>query len=71
MVNNVFLISLHLMLLPIVFQTLKYTRIEEIFKNGTPPGIIRLIYFGATIAITQLIIQYFVTVFALIDGLFL
>ena len=58
------------MLLPFVFHALKYIRIEEIFRKSTPPGVIKIIYVGIVIAITQLIVQYFTTVFALIDGLF-
>lgn len=64
------LIGLHLFLLPVVFHVLKYVRIEEIFKKNTPPEIVKIIYIGLVIAITQLVVQYFVTVFALIEGLF-
>jgi len=66
---NLFIIIMHLALLPLIFHILKFIRIEEIFKRNTPPNIITLIYLVLTIAITQLIIQYFVTVFALIDEL--
>ena len=68
--TNLFLIILHFVLLPMVFFILRYLRIEEIFKRQTPPQVITLVYFALTIAITQLIIQFFTTVFALIDGLF-
>ena len=68
--NNLMLIGLHLFLLPVVFHALKYVRIEEIFKKNTPSEIVKIIYIGLVIAITQLVVQYFVTVFALIEGLF-
>jgi len=68
--NILFVITLHFVLLPFVFQLLKYIRIDEIFKKNTPPGMIKLIYIGLTVALTQLIIGYFTTVFSLIDGLF-
>lgn len=67
---NIILIMLHLILLPFVFQILKYLRIEEMFKRGTPPVMIKLIYAGLCVAFTQLIISYFSTIFTLIDGLF-
>jgi len=68
--TSLFTITLHFALLPVVFQLLKYIRVEEIFKKGTPLGMIKLIYVGLTVAITQLIIGYFTSVFSLIDGLF-
>jgi len=68
--TNLFIITLHLVLLPMVFQMLQYIRIEEIFKKNTPSGMIKLIYVFLTVAITQLVIGYFTTVFGLIDGLF-
>ena len=64
---NLFIIVMHLALLPLIFHILKFLRIEEIFKRNTPPNIITLMYLILTIAITQLVIQYFVTVFTLID----
>ena len=67
---NLFIIVMHLVLLPIVFHILKFLRIEEIFKRHTPSNIITLMYLVLTIAITQLVIQYFVTVFTLIDDVF-
>lgn len=68
--TNLFIIVMHLALLPLIFHILKYLRIEEIFKRHTPPNIIILVYLMLTIAITQLIIQYFVTVFTLIEDVF-
>jgi len=68
--SNLFIIIMHLALLPFIFHILKYIRIEEMFKNRTPPNIITLVYLILTIAITQLVIQYFVTVFTLIDTIF-
>lgn len=68
--TNLFIITLHFVLLPVVFQLLKYIRVEEIFKKSTPLGMIKLIYIGLTVALTQLIIGYFTTLFSLIDGLF-
>jgi len=70
MMNQIFLILLHLALLPIIFHLLKFLRIEEIFKRHTPPNIITAMYLVLTIAITQLVIQYFVTVFTLIESIF-
>ena len=67
---KLFIIIMHLALLPLIFHILKFLRIEEIFKRHTPPNIITLMYLILTIAITQLVIQYFVTVFTLIDTLF-
>ena len=68
--TNLFMIIMHLVLLPVVFNVLKFVRIEEIFKRHTPSNMITLVYLFLTIAITQLIIQYFVTVFTLIDTIF-
>jgi len=68
--NSLFIIIMHLALLPFIFHILKYVRIEEMFKRKTPPNIITLVYLVLTIAITQLVIQYFVTVFTLIDVIF-
>jgi len=68
--TNLFIIVMHLALLPLIFHILKYLRIEEIFKRHTPPNIITLMYLVLTIAITQLVIQYFVTVFTLIEDVF-
>jgi len=67
---NLLIIVMHLALLPLIFHILKFIRIEEIFKRNTPPNIVTLMYLLLTIAITQLVIQYFVTVFTLIDDIF-
>ena len=67
---NLFIVALHLALLPVVFHLSRFLRIEEMFKRRTPPGIITLLYLMLTIAITQLVIQYFVTVFTLVDNVF-
>ena len=67
---NIFLIILHLALLPLIFHLLKFLRIEDIFKRQTPPNIMMLVYIVLTIVITQLIIQYFTTVFTLIETTF-
>ena len=66
-VGNLFIIILHLLLLPVVFHVLRFLRVEEMFKRHTPVNMISLGYIILTIAITQLVIQYFVTVFTLID----
>ena len=68
--TKLFLVMMHLILLPVVFQVLKYIRVEEIFKRSTPPNIITIAYIFLTIAITQLVIAYFTTVFNLIDAVF-
>jgi len=68
--SNILIIILHLALLPLIFHLLKFLRIEEIFKRNTPPNIITFVYLILTIAITQLVIQYFVTVFTLIETIF-
>lgn len=68
--TNLFIITLHLALLPVIFHILKFLRIEEMFKRHTPPAIITFLYLILTIAMTQLVIQYFVTVFTLIDDIF-
>ena len=68
--TNLFIITLHLALLPFIFHILRFLRIEEIFKRHTPPAIITFTYLILTIAITQLVVQYFVTVFRLIDDMF-
>jgi len=67
---NLFIIIMHLALLPLIFHILKFIRVEEIFKRNVPPNIITLMYLVLTIAITQLVIQYFVTVFTLIEDVF-
>ena len=67
---NLFIVIMHLVLLPFIFHILKYIRIEEMFKNRTPSNIITVVYLILTIVITQLVIQYFVTVFTLIDTIF-
>ena len=67
---NIFLIIFHLALLPLIFHLLKFLRIEDIFKRQTPPNIMMLVYIVLTIVITQLIIQYFTTVFTLIETTF-
>ncbi|MCL1991026.1 MAG: hypothetical protein FWG67_09080 [Defluviitaleaceae bacterium] len=69
-VMNVFIIILHLALLPLVFHLLKFLRLEEMFKRHTPDNMLIFAYLVLTIAITQLVIQYFVTVFTLIETLF-
>ena len=69
-VGNLFIIILYLALLPLIFHLLRFLRLEEMFKRHTPPNIITLIYIVMTIAITQLVLQYFVTVFTLIDTVF-
>lgn len=68
--THLFIIFMHLALLPLIFHLLKFMRLEEMFKRNTPPNIITLIYLILTIAITQLVIQYFVTVFTLIETIF-
>ena len=68
--TNLFVIVMYLALLPVIFHLLKFLRIEEMFKRHTPPNIITLMYLVLTIAITQLVIQYFVAVFALIETIF-
>jgi len=68
--NSILIIVLHLALLPLIFHVLKFLRIEEMFKRNTPPNMITLMYIILTIAITQLVIQYFVTVFTLIETIF-
>ena len=67
---NIFLIILHLALLPLIFHLLKHLRLEDMFKRNTPPNLILLLYIILTIAITQLIIGYFATVFTLIETIF-
>lgn len=67
---NIFLIIMHIALLPMVFHLLKHLRIEDMFKRRTPPNVITLLYLVLTIAITQLVIQYFTTVFTLIQQIF-
>ena len=69
-IGNLFIVILHLALLPLIFHLLKFLRLEELFKRHTPPNIVTLMYLVLTIAITQLVIQYFVTVFTLIDTIF-
>ena len=64
---NVFFIIMHLVLLPVIFHLLKFLRIEEMFKRQTPASVITLLYIILTIAIAQLVIQYFTTVFRLIE----
>ena len=68
--TNIFIITMHLVLLPVIFYILKFVRIEEMFKRHTPSNIITLVYLVLTIAITQLVIGYFVNVFTLIDTIF-
>ena len=65
---SMMLIFLHLVLLPIVFHLLKYVRLDEMFKQGTPPQIIVLLYLILSLAITQLVINYFANVFDLIHN---
>lgn len=65
-----FIVFMHLMLLPLVFKVLQYVRIDEIFKSHTPTNLIILMYFLLTIAITQLVIGYFVTIFAQLNEVF-
>ena len=69
-VGNLLIVILHLVLLPVIFHLLKFLRIEEIFKRQTPPNMMMLMYLVLTIAMTQLVIGYFVTVFTLIDTIF-
>jgi uncharacterized membrane protein YwzB len=65
-----FIVFLHLMLLPLVFKVLQYVRLNEIFKSHTPPNLIILMYFLLTIAMTQLVIGYFVTIFTQLSTVF-
>lgn len=65
-----FIAFMHLMLLPLVFKVLQYVRIDEIFKNYTPPNIIIFFYLLLTITITQLVIGYFVTFFTYLGEVF-
>jgi len=63
---TIFLIILHLAMLPLIFHLLKHLRLEDMFKRNTPPNLISILYIILTIAITQLIIGYFTNVFSLI-----
>ena len=60
---SLFIVFMHLVLLPPVFKMLQYVRLDEIFKRNTPPNIIILMYILLTIAITQLVLGYFFTLF--------
>jgi len=63
------IILLHLVMLPLVFHMLKYMRLEEAFKRHTPPQIIAMLYVILSIAVTQLVIGYFVNLFTAIYDL--
>lgn len=65
-----FIVFIHLILLPFVFKLLEYVRLDEIFKKRTPPKIITLMYLLLAIAITQLVIGYFVTMFTQLGEVF-
>lgn len=63
------IIVLYIALVPFIFHLLRYLRIEEIFKRGTPINIISLTYVALSLAISQLILNYFVSLFATIRDL--
>lgn len=65
-----FIVFLHLVLLPLVFKVLQYVRLDEMFKRHTPPNLIIFMYFLLTIAITQLVIGYFVTILTQLSEVF-
>ena len=65
-----FIVFVHLIALPLVFKMLQYVRLDEIFKSHTPPNFIILMYFLLTIAITQLVIGYFVAIFTGLSEVF-
>jgi len=67
---HLFLIIIHLAMLPATFSLLKYMRIEELFKRNTPPNVVVLLYVFLTIAISQLVIGFFVNLFSSINLLF-
>jgi len=67
---EMFLILMHLVLLPLIFSLFKYLRMEEIFKRHTNPNVIVLIYLILTVVVTQLVISYFTNVFDLIEAIF-
>lgn len=67
--NAMFLIVLHLGLLPVVFNGLKYLRLEELFKRRTPPQFIGMFYVILSIAITQLVLTYVINLYGLVEGL--
>jgi len=64
------IVLIHLMSLPVIFKALQYVRLDEIFKRHTPPSFIILMYLLLTIAIAQLVIGYFVTIFTRLSEVF-
>ncbi|MCL2560116.1 MAG: hypothetical protein FWE07_06475 [Turicibacter sp.] len=65
-----FVVFLYIVLLPVVFKVLQYTRLDEMFKRKTPPNFMVLMYVLLTIAITQLVVGYFVAVFGWLGEVF-
>ena len=64
------IVSVHLILLPLIFNLLRYVRLEELFKRQTSAYVVTVVYFVLTIALTQLIIGYFVNVFTFLSEVF-
>ena len=65
-----FVVFLHIVLLPLVFRMLQWTRLDELFKRSTPPQLIVALYFLIAIALTQLVLAYFVTIFTQLSLVF-
>jgi len=62
-------ITLYLITFPLVFHILKYVRLEEIFRRNTPSQLIAMAYVLLSIAVTQLLLSYFVQLFGMIAEL--
>ena len=65
-----FIVFLHLALLPLVFKMLQFMRLDEAFKRHTPPNVIIFMYLLLTVAITQLVLGYFITIFEHLSEVF-
>ena len=69
-VHAYFQIIFYIMMLPVSFKVLTSMRLEEYFKRGTQRQVIVAFYFIASIALSQLFIDYFVRVISLAFQIF-
>jgi len=63
---SIFIVLLYIVTLPLMFHLLRYIRLEELFKRRTPPEIIAMLYIVISIAMTQLVLGYFISLFTTI-----
>jgi len=65
-----FIVGLYVLLVPLIFSLLTRLRLEEAFRKGSHSWQITLLYVVLTLAISRLVIDYFVGIFSLLGQVF-